>query len=121
MDKKYCAECGKEIVLDGFSGYGKTVDGKILCYDCCGKQAEEDFDSMPANEKTFLYLTSANGEMCVTDWTGRFRIPVHRYRKGRHNIARTRTDVWFQRNGKNYHGVNYGEFSQICHSKQVKG
>ena len=121
MAKLICAECGKEIQRDGvMCGYGRTVDGKILCYDCCAKHTEKEFDSLPQGEKTYLYLVSKNGDLYVTDWTGRFSIPVYRHRKGRHNIAGTRTDVWFSRYGKKYHGVNYGEFSQICHIKQVK-
>ena len=68
--------------------------------------------SMNANGRALLYLVDggANGDgMMVQDWSGVLRIKPTRVRKGQHNIARTRWDVWFMHEGQAWHGVNIGD------------
>lgn len=72
---------------------------------------------MDKHGKTTLYLS--NGE--VTNWPGTLRFPLWSSKRGRHNIAGTRKDVWFKDgSGNMWHGVQYGEFTQICHCKRLK-
>ena len=96
-------------------GYGTTADGKRHCYTCC---ADQDRSAMVRDGKIVLYLT----EKGVTNWPGSLVFPVVHKRKGRHNMAGTRYDVWFTGpEGRNWHGVQYGENTQLCHCRRVKG
>ena len=69
-------------------------------------------NTMNENGMALLYLVDggANGQgMMVQDWSGQLRIKPVRVRKGRHNMARTRWDVWFTYEGQPWHGVNIGD------------
>ena len=71
---------------------------------------------MTEHGRIMLYLS--NGE--VMNWPGTLRFPAH-VRKGRHNIAGSRYDVWFAGpDGFQWHGVQYGDNTQICHCKRTK-
>lgn len=90
------------------------LKGKKYCYECC---AELDREFMLKNSKITLYLT----EKYVTNWPGTLKFEISTVKDGFHNIARTRTDVWFI--GPDNHvwwGVNYGDFSQILYCKRTK-
>lgn len=101
------------------TGYGRNEKGDIVCYACCG---ETDKRWMIEKGRIALYLTGKNGEYTVCNWPGSIKFIPYRVRKGRHNIAGTRTDVWFKGpDNKVWHGVQYGEFTQICHCKRMKG
>jgi len=68
-----------------------------------------------------LYLVKNDaGEWSATNWPGSLRFEIHHVRIGRHNIARTRKDVWFAADGAAWHGVQYGENTQILHCRKVK-
>lgn len=128
-EKVYCDSCGKECIPEGHTtGYGTTQDGKIHCFACC---AETDMQTMERDGKIALYLThepfsqnvlgmvstTTNGKL--TNWPGTlsFRCWV---KKGHHNIARTRYDVWFtDHNGNHWHGVQYGDNTQICRCRKL--
>ena len=99
------------------TGYATDKDGNKICYSCCGK---EDAEYMRVNGKNTLYLTS-NGETSghVSNWPGTLKIPCH-IKRGRHNIARYRYDVWFKFEGRTWHGVQYGDNTQIVHCKRTK-
>lgn len=78
--------------------------------------------TMNANGFAMLYLVDggANGDgMMVQDWSGQLRIKPTKVRKGRHNIARTRFDVWFTYEGQRWHGVNIGD-NQILRCRRIK-
>lgn len=122
-----CKGCGKECVSSGFStGYGiDNETGDHYCYECCGKR---DREQMIRDGKTVLYLVRAAEGMPtgkfvysskVTNWpnTLSFNCGV---RKGRHNIAGTRYDVWFKCNNENWYGVTYGENTEICRCRRLK-
>jgi hypothetical protein len=108
------------------TGYGIDKDSKTHCWSCC---AEQDKAQMIKDGKTMLYLTYrhegkiAFGEYFdgkVGNWPGTLSFPC-RIRKGSHNMARTRYDLWFTGpDGKQWHGVQYGENTQIAHCKRVK-
>lgn len=128
-EKVYCDSCGKECIPSGMTtGYGKTESGEIHCFACC---AEDDKAQMEDSGKIWLYLThepffqnvlgrvssTTNGK--VSNWPGTLSFPCW-VKKGRHNIARTRYDVWFKdHQGNPWHGVQYGENTQICRCRRL--
>lgn len=102
-------------VLDcGHKGrdYGSDSDGKKYCYPCCGLR---DRERMIRDGKTTLYLTGST----LSNWPGSFNLTVRRVRVGKHNFAGKRYDVWFTGpDGKEWHGVQYGDQTQICHCRR---
>ena len=123
-----CSQCGavKAFPLeDGGTGYGLNKADDFVCYACCG---ENDRREMIETGKAILYLTHdriaspsypfADGK--VTNWPGTFSLPC-RVKRGRHNIARRRYDAWFiGPDGKQWHGVQIGDNTQIIRCKRVK-
>jgi hypothetical protein len=103
------------------SGYGVDKDGKKFCYECC---ANQDKESMRQYGNIDLYLVinkdQSHNKYSVTNWPGSLRIPVMYYKNGKHNMAGSRIDVWFVFESQTWHGVNYGENSEVCHCKKVK-
>ena len=119
MEKTFvCDTCGKEkeVPADGIgTGYGVSSDGKKHCYSCCG---ELDHKEMSEAKKFILYLDMQ--KKTLGNWCGTFKIQLNHIREGRHNIAGKRYDAWFTFAGKNWHAVQYGNFTQIAHCKVVK-
>lgn len=136
-----CSVCGesKPVNHSGGTGYGER-EGRKVCYACC---ADLDRADMVANGKATLYLScepaskafdngrpftpatigkghgrAAHGK--VTNWPGTLEFSaVTRYSP--HNIARWRYDVWFTGpDGFEWHGVTYGDNTQLCHCKRTK-
>ncbi len=119
-----CAECGEEKVHVnpngcGGTGYGIDRAGNKVCYACCGKH---DLADMRETGRAVLYLTEEGTQgTVVSNWPGTLKIRVTHLRKGSHNIAGSRTDVWFtDGDGRQWHGVQLGEFSQLCRCKRLK-
>ena len=99
-------------------GYGQDRDGKKYCYDCC---ADNERQAMLDTGRATLYLVKDNGHYEVTDWPGKLRFKVYYKHVGRHNIAGNRIDVWFDGpDGHVWHGVQYGDWTDICHCKSTK-
>ena len=114
------------------TGYGVDLQGRKICWACC---ADRDRQEMLDKGKIILYLTPANlrdtapngfrgldGEKVsrwqVSNWPGSLKFNAYA-KKGAHNIAGSRYDAWFTGpDGKEWHGVNYGEMSQLCHCKR---
>ncbi len=116
MKKYKCSKCKKEIVSNGFStGYGINQKGQKVCYACC---AAEDAEYMKNNNSIDLYLDTE--KKIVSNWPGSLKININHIRTGRHNIAGKRYDTWFKFAGKNWHGVQYGDNTQIIHCKVIK-
>ena len=112
-----CSKCGKTKVSFSTFTTGYGVDrstNKPVCYACC---AEDDKKQMREKGKIMLYLSGDK----VTNWPGSLSFPVQYQTKGRHNIASTRYDVWFNFEGKVWHGVQYGDMTQIVHCAATKG
>jgi hypothetical protein len=120
ISKFTCTVCKQSIEHDnggaGGTGYGIDKDGGQVCYACC---AVQDTERMRKENKITLYLTKENVGYSVSNWPGTLKIKAEYVRKGNHNIARTRYDVWFNHAGKRWHGVQYGENTQICHCQAV--
>lgn len=118
-----CADCGQSKSHDdggcGGTGHGVRDNGDKVCYACC---AIEDRKYMIEHGKNTLYLVKNDQKKYeITNWPGTLRFPVGTIRKGHHNIAGNRYDVWFcGPDGKTWHGVQYGDNTQICHVKRTK-
>lgn len=124
-----CSRCAKTFELgthDGCgTGYGRDGAGDVLCYQCCG---ELDLARMTETGRAVLYLKTTPdfqgatyGDAKLTNWPGTVTLQG-RFRRGAHNIARYRYDVWFKGpDGVDWHGVQYGDNTQICHCKRMKG
>ena len=121
-----CGECGKVEELGAHggcgTGYGYKAEGPNeppICYACCSKRESE---LMTETGKAALYLSHKRGETRgeLTDWPGGLRFSGY-VRQGRHNMAGRRYDIWFTGpDGKSWHGVQYGDNTQICHCKRLK-
>ena len=107
--------CGHQFTpTENTPGYGLDANGVKYCYACC---AERDIADMRNTGRATLYLTNAG----ISNWPGSLKIKVGYRKSGRHNFAGTRTDVWFTGPDKaNWHGVQYGENTEIVHCRRVK-
>ena len=126
-----CADCLEEVVHInpndcGGTGYAIVKeDGreKQICYACCAKR---DLADMRQTGRATLYLVSSPMSVIpnwprVTNWPGTLAFTVTRRKSGRHNLAGSRTDVWFtDSDGARWHGVQLGENSQICRCRRVQ-
>lgn len=102
---------------------GETIERSLAyCYACC---AEREKARMLETGRAVLYLTRetiAGGHVrhFATDWPGELKFRAHTLSKGRHNIARTRIDVWFVGpDGKPWHGVNIGD-NQLLRCRRIQ-
>lgn len=96
------------------TGYGTDSKGHTYCYSCC---ARLDNEQMLKDGQIALYLSDSK----VTNWPGSLEFTVTCYHKGKHNIAVSRHDVWFTGPDNHvWHGVQYGNWTQICHCKRTK-
>lgn len=67
------------------------------------------------------YLSFTNDQWFVTNWPGSLRFPVYAQSHGSHNIGRNRHDVWLEGpDGHIWHGVQIGDWNQVCHAKRTK-
>lgn len=118
-----CSQCCTTIELPcsgegGGTGYAVTRDDKAICYPCAGENERRD---LLAEGKGYLYLTRDDKGWKLTNWSGDFTIRLHAPpRKGAHNLARVRYDVWFGFGGADWHGVQIGDNTQVCRVKHLK-
>jgi hypothetical protein len=118
MSDTNCVKCNKVFVSNGFStGYGTNLQGERICFDCC---ALDDIQSMREKGKYTLYLTKTSGKYVICNWPGTLKIRPMNVTSGRHNIAGTRKDCWFVFDGFWWHGVQYGEWTEVLHCKKTK-
>lgn len=102
---------------DFTTGYGVNSNGEKVCFSCCGKM---DYDTMTKENRITLYLnTPKDSVWYLTNWPGTMKIDIRQHKEGRHNITGKRYDVWFSFAGKKWHGVQYGDNTQLCHCKAV--
>ena len=128
MEKVFCEQCGKECIPDGVgTGYGvKYKTKRKICYACCGINDYKRLENMKIGDKAVyylnVYLSEKKGEQaCVSNWCGTMKFPIHYVRKGFHNLAYVRRDVWFSYKGNKFHGTQYGNLSELCYIKRIKG
>ena len=120
-----CSDCGqtKPIHTTGGTGFGQDDEGNIFCYSCC---ARRECASMKETGRATLYLSYQDVDNSrfrryrVGNWTGDLEFNAS-VRTGRHNIAGVRYDAWFKGpDGYEWHGVTYGDNTQLCHCKRTK-
>ena len=86
-----------------------------------------ELDAMHERGRAVLYLHGVDSRRnyAVTQYVGTWAalpaeyIRCHRHSRSRHNIGRTRLDVWFKFRGHEYHGVNIGD-NDIVRVKRIK-
>jgi hypothetical protein len=118
-----CAKCGivKPVQVSGGTGYAIQGDGSKVCYDCCAELDKQTLILEGNSDKLPLYLSKDSEGWKVSNWPGTLTFRPGKVQEGKHNIAGSRTDVWFQGpDGKRWWGVQYGEWTQIIHCKRVK-
>lgn len=125
-----CSRCKQDIFSPPESmsaGYATNKDNDRICYRCCGIM---DKEIMRTEGKITLYLTCepASNEKNpagrrtlgkVSNWCGTLEFVCHTS-TGKHNIARVRYDCWFPFEGYWWHGVTYGDDTQVCHCRRTK-
>jgi hypothetical protein len=133
----YCSCCKKNVSIEHSectTGYATKRNNHKVCYNCCAKL---DKERMIKDGQITLYLTmlpkgmKKDGTIAtigldaisqlakITNWPGSLII-WGRWKKGRHNIVNNRYDVWFMFENSQWHGVQYGDNTQLLHCKQVK-
>lgn len=118
-----CQSCHRELPVNesGGTGYARTRSGKKICYECAGKRETKEISKKSPGSKHLFYLTKKDGRYVVTNWPGSIKYTVTGVKTGRHNIAGTRTDVWFKdHDGNEWHGVQMGEYNQVLHATKIK-
>jgi hypothetical protein len=121
-----CHRCKREYNDADAKKFGKYQGNKV-CYACC---AEYDKEYMRKHGKITLYLTHQNplkpGTVSakedgwrVTNWPSSLILPVFHIRKGKHNIAGSRYDVWFYFEGREWWGRQFGENTQLVHCRRT--
>ena len=131
MAKEVCFRCGGDFIknYDFDTGYGIDRNGHKICFKCCGEIDRQELDSLEIGGKGVIHYLTSKTEVLdwgkkttyeVSNWPGSMRFNVF-CKEGRHNFAGVRRDVWFSYNGKNFHGVQYGNNSELCYIKRVKG
>lgn len=108
---------------DCTTGYGINKHKEKICFECCGIMDEKQ---MIEDGKITLYLThdlkmkDKWGNATISNWPGTLKF-LGRVKRGHHNIAHNRYDVWFYGpDGKEWHGVQYGDNTQILDCKRNK-
>jgi hypothetical protein len=115
-----CSKCKNEFSpTECGTGYGIMPNGKKVCCSCIGEMDRAEMSNAKKGDRFTMYLTMEGGKAKVTNWPASFVIPVGYVAKGRHNFARVRYDVWPRINGREFHGVQYGDNTQICHLRCV--
>jgi hypothetical protein len=117
-----CHDCKEEITKsgNGDTGYGTVFKtGKKICYACC---ALRDIEQMKESDRISLYLCDDTRPWRVTNWPGTLSIFATGYVTPHgHSWGLTRRDVWFvDTNGAHWHGVQYGDNTQLVHCKKLK-
>lgn len=69
----------------------------------------------------FTYFSRELYDGKLTNWPGTLCYKATSIRKGHHNIAGSRVDVWFVGPDKHvWHGAQYGDNTQLCHCRRTK-
>lgn len=130
-----CSQCSNVLPPPphtGPVGYGRVGKArKPICYECCNRRDMAYMRKHGKNTLYFSYSSPCNNpqftgsgtnmtasDYLVSNWPG-LKIRPDRVRRGKHNIARERWDVWFTFEGTKWHGVNIGD-NQILRCKRIQ-
>mgnify|MGYP003609698120 CR=1 FL=1 len=127
-----CIICKSEFVSDGLStGYGSDPHGHKICVNCCSLLDARNLEktgkmtgyltykqeSIPYRKTGFIDISDG----FFTNWPGTFKIPVYMVKKSFNNFGALRLDFWVDWKGKEYHGTQIRENTQIATLKRNKG
>jgi hypothetical protein len=120
-----CDECGSIVhhsqVNSCGTGYALVEGGDQICYSCCGRRDMKALRESSQGDRFCFYLTFPDHKATVTNWPGTLRIKCDSVAIGSHNWRLKRYDVWFTFEGLKFWGVVYGDNTQLCHIKRLKG
>jgi len=113
-----CSQCGETKTHNDnlTTGYGKDSKGNVVCFSCCGINDEKELIELPTGKKICHYWDGKN----IINWQGTLKITPYYIKKGRHNMAGTREDIYFNFKGHKFHATQYGNFSQIAYIQKLK-
>ena len=123
----HCVDCkqDKPIQAEGGTGYATLPNGDRVCYSCIAFRDRTAMIEKGQSSSLPLYLTRKSihkpndGCWKVGNWPDTLSFPVQRITQGGHNLAGKRYDVWFYGpDGYVWHGVQYGDNTQIVHCKR---
>ena len=92
-------------------------DDKTYC-PTCDKLWLDTY--MQRAHRVTLYLVQRDKQLYLNNWTGELEIKIDHWKYGKHNMVGKVTHVWFKHAGIVWHGVNYGDDTQLCHCKKTK-
>ena len=102
-------------------GYGKDRDGNIVCYDCAGKMDADTLESLKPGEWMDLYLVNdVDGNYWVQNWPGSLKFNIYPPPHWQAQSFRNWYDIWFFFRNNRYHGVKYGNNTEIVHIQKVR-
>lgn len=112
-----CQDCHKELPVNKSGGTGYALYGeKKICYSCAKDRELKAISKVAPGGKYDFYYSHGR----VTNWTGTIVFRATGSRVGRHNMAGTRTDVWFVDHlGREWHGTNIGD-NDILRARRLK-
>lgn len=123
----------------GATGYAylnsSDQDRRKICYECA---ADFDRKTMDETGEITLHLDglislrlaelprtgkrNLKVKISVSNWCGSLSYPVDLVRVGNGGIAKVRRDIYFtDHKGANWHGVQFGNESQLVYCKRLKG
>ncbi len=116
----YCKE-DKEYISTTPTGFIK-YHNKTICFGC---YTRIDIDNMRITGKGILRLhredTLPSEPLRYTMRNlGTLRLPVNRIITKNYVKHSTRRDIWFDLYDQIWHGVQYGDFTQLCHCRRLK-
>lgn len=113
-----CSKCGQHKIheSDISTGYATDKNDNKICFACCGLNDAKELDELQPKKKIIQYWDGKE----ITNWPGTLKIKPYYTKKGRHNMAGTREDIYFKFHGRTFHAVQYGSNSQIAHIKLTK-
>lgn len=111
------------MVQNSYQLYAEVPGGARICPDCLGRM---DATNMILKGSAALYLTIVNDskghfkEGEVTNFFGTIRFPITKYSRGKHNIAKTQTNIRFLGpDNAEWYGTNYGDDTQVVHCARL--
>lgn len=121
-----CHDCKLTLPVqkDSGTGYATYSNRYKVCYACCALREKA---SMHKTGRIDLYVTEESTQpgcrrpVSVINWPGTLVFVPTAYNYGRHNLAGTRLDVWFNDDcNDRWHGVVLGDFNEILRCKRLK-
>lgn len=113
-----CSQCQQNKVHESevSTGYGYNSKDEKICFECCGVNDAAELKQLQPKQKAVQYWDGKN----ITNWAASLVINPYAVTHGSHNMAGKRTDVYFRFEGRKFHAVQDGNFSQIAYINVLK-